>query len=207
MYTGLVPALSRKHKGTQDSRTFLSRTFLQTLLSPSLDSLMLLSKRWTHGRYWLDYIGLVGLLTLVSQTLLSRTRWSLRRYCPKHRSTEAAVRLIGLTVAAHEFRIRQRTVTHIGPLTLLSRTPNSQLLGYERRFCTRSSHAHKTRNVSFTFAGLPNVALTTTGLSDALSHVHSHTLLFTNTGLANAPLMNGELANALSRTRVTKTVP
>ena len=55
----------------------------------------------------------------------------------------------------------------------------------------------KLANVSFTFAGIPNVVLTTTGLSDALGHVHSetllsrtrdsHTLLFTNTGLANAP--------------------
>ena len=120
-----------------------------TLLSPSLDSLMLLLQRWTQGRYWLDYIGLVGLLTLVSQTLLSRTRWSLRRYCPKHRSTEAAVRLIGLTVTAHKHRIRQRTVTHIGPLTLLSGTRNSQILGYEHKFCTRSSHAHKTRKCLF----------------------------------------------------------
>ena len=35
----------------------------------------------------------------------------------------------------------------------------------------------KLANVSFTFAGLPNVALTTTGLSVALGHVHSQTLL------------------------------
>ena len=116
MYTGPVPALSRKGQRNSGFADVPVTNFFHTLLSPSLDSLMLLSKRWTHGRYWLDYIGLVGLLTLVSQTLLSRTRWSLRRYCPKHRSTEAAVRLIGLTVAAHEHRIRQRTVTHPGDI-------------------------------------------------------------------------------------------
>ena len=149
MYTGPVPALSRKRQRNSGFAVVPVTNFLQMLLSPSLDSPMLLSQRRTHGRYWLDYIGLVGLLTLVSQTLLSRTRWSLSRYCPKHRSTEAAVRLIGLTVAAHEHRIRQRTITHLGPLTLLSRTPNSQILGYEHRFCTRSSHAHKTRKRLF----------------------------------------------------------
>ena len=90
--------------------------------------------------YWLDYIGLAGLITLVSQTLLSRSRSTLRRYCPYHRPTEAAVRQIGLTDAAHE-----RMVTHIGLATLLLRTLHSQILGYSHRFCTRSSHAHKTR--------------------------------------------------------------
>ena len=88
----------------------------------------------------MDYIGLTGLFTLVSQTLLSRSRWTLRRYCPYHRPTEAAVRQIGLADAAHE-----RMVTHIGLSTLLLRTLHSQILGYAHRFCTRSSHAHKTR--------------------------------------------------------------
>ena len=183
MYTGPVPALSRKGQRNSGFADVPVTDFLQTLLSPSLYSPMLLSQRWTHGRYWLDHIGLVGLLTLVSQTLLSRTHWSLSCYCPKHRSAEGAVRLIGLTVAAHEHRIRQRTVTHIGPLTLLSRTPNSQILGYEHRFCTRSSHAHKTRKRLF------HVRWTT----KRRSHNHgtlrrSWSCTFTNTAVTNSEL-------------------
>ena len=217
MYIGPVPALSSKGQRNSGFADVPVTNFLQTFLSPSLDSLMLLSKRWTHGRYCSVYVGLVGLLTLVSQTLPSRTRWSLRRYCPKHRSTEASVRLIGFTslltnsgFANARLRIEDGSRSCREPRTYKSSVTST---GFVHVPLTHI----KLGNVSFTFAGLPNVALTTTGLSDALSHVHSqtllsrtrdsHTLLFTNPGLANAPLTNGGLANALSRTRVTKTVP
>ena len=137
---------------------------------------------------------------MASQTLMSLSR-----------PTEAAVRQIGFTGAAHE-----GMVTHIGLATLLLRPLHSQILGYAHRFCTRSSHAHNSQ----TFLSLSLVSQTSlTQPQDTLMllvmYIHKlcchvlrpHTLLFTNTGLANAPLTNGGLANALSRTRVTQTVP
>ena len=57
--------------------------------------------------YWLVYIELVGLSTPVSQTLLSRSRWTLRRYYPYHRPTEAAVRQL-------DSQTHERMVTLIG---------------------------------------------------------------------------------------------
>ena len=136
--------------------------------------------------------------TLVSQTLLSRSRWTLRRYYPYHRPTEVAVRQIGLTDSrthGHAHRTRGRSCCE-----LCTRNSSDTHTGFVHVPLTHI----KLANVSVTFAGFPNVSLSTTGYTDTLGHVHSQTLLsrtqvsqtllFTNTGLPNVPVTNASLA-------------
>ena len=157
----------------------------------------------------MDYIGLVGLITLVSQTLLSRwlaIGWiTLDWLDPYHRPTEAAVRQIGLTDAAHE-----RMVTHIGLGNTLVATLHSQPFGHAHRFCTRSSHALKTRKRFCHVRWIPKLrSHCTPGLVHSqtlLSQTQvSQTLLFTNTGLTNVP-HERKTHNALSRSWDTQTL-